>query len=262
MQAAACRAEDEGETGTMGTPQDGAAGPDRRWLALGGLVVSLALLAPGLTEPVLSIRGTLQPEGLAALAPTLLERGISDETVQSLRPLLNPLALGFLDAAPGGLRQGLIARLGEPVTTQLAAGPEIEVYQQTRSIASAVRHLYAVGSPTAATLILLFSVIVPLGKTALVVWALFLGDLARRMRTLYVVEMIAKWSMADVFAVALFIAYLAAQASPAAPSAAVGPAVVAFSASFGPGFYWFTAYCLCSLAVQQATARWILASRR
>jgi hypothetical protein len=234
----------------------------RRAAALGGLVLSLALLGPGLFLPVLSVRGTLQPEGLALLAPQLLEQGISEETVTALRPLLNPLAVAFLDAAPGGLRQGLLNRLGDQVTAQLAAGPEIEVYHQTRSILGAVSHLYAVGSPTAATLILLFSVVVPIGKTALVVWALFLDDLARRMRTLYLVEMIAKWSMADVFAVALFIAYLAAQASPTAPAANGGAAVVAFSASFGAGFYWFAAYCLVSLSVQQATARSIMAAPR
>jgi hypothetical protein len=30
---------------------------------------------------------------------------------------------------------------------------------------------------------------------------------------------------------------------------------VAFTAHFGPGFYWFAAYCLFSLASQQYTAR-------
>jgi hypothetical protein len=28
---------------------------------------------------------------------------------------------------------------------------------------------------------------------------------------------------------------------------------------FGDGFYWFAAYCLASLALQQVTARWIMA---
>ena len=62
--------------------------------------------------------------------------------------------------------------------------------------------------------------------------------------------------MADVFVVALFIAYLAAQASADAdqgPNAA--PPLIAFTAHFGPGFYWFAAYCLFSLASQQITAR-------
>ena len=54
-------------------------------------------------------------------------------------------------------------------------------------------------------------------------------------------------------AVALFITYLAAQATQTAPGAS--SAIVAFDASFGPGFYWFAAYCVVSLAVQQWTAR-------
>ena len=78
---------------------------------------------------------------------------------------------------------------------------------------------------------------------------------AGRRRTLTTVEIIAKWSMADVFAVALFITYLAAQATQSAPG--TSSAVLAFDASFGPGFYWFAAYCVVSLAVQQWTARMV-----
>ena len=95
-----------------------------------------------------------------------------------------------------------------------------------------------------------------LGVAALVTWAVFLKDAARRGRVLRFVEAIAKWSMADVFVVALFIAYLAAQAS-ATPTTGpdAAPALIAFTAAFGPGFYWFAAYCVFSLASQQATVR-------
>jgi hypothetical protein len=31
--------------------------------------------------------------------------------------------------------------------------------------------------------------------------------------------------------------------------------MIAFTARFGPGFYWFAAYCLFSLASQQYTRR-------
>ena len=54
------------------------------------------------------------------------------------------------------------------------------------------------------------------------------------------------------------IAYLAAKASQSAPAA--GPPLVAFTAEFGSGFYWFAAYCVFSLASQQLTAR-VLAAR-
>lgn len=233
---------------------------DRRPLALAGLAVSFALLLPGIFAPVITVRGHLDPEGVAALAPKLLDEGLSDTAIAALRPLLNPVMLPWLDAAPGGLKSAMVSRLGAQLGARLGAGPPIEVYHQTRSILGSVRYLYRVRSPTAATLILLFSVIVPLTKAALVLWAVFHREPAARRRTLRFVETIAKWSMADVFAVALFIAYLAARATQTLPGtgAGVAPSIVSFTAAFGPGFYWFAAYCLVSLATQQATARWIM----
>ena len=227
----------------------------RRNLALAGLAVTIALLLPGLVLPVITVRGTLDPEGVATLAPQLLEEGLSDEVVATLRFMLNPALVPMLEASPGGLKGALVTQLSAQMAQQLASGSEIEVYQQTRSIVGSVRHLYRVGSPTAATLILLFSIVVPFTKAVLVMWALLHRGSGRRKQTLHFVEIIAKWAMADVFAVALFIAYLAAQASQTPPGPGFAPQPVTFLATFGPGFYWFAAYCLVSLGVQQATAR-------
>jgi len=231
--------------------------PNHRPLALAGLVLSLALLLPGIFAPVITVRGQLDPQGVAGLAPTLLDRGLSDTAMAAIRPLLNPALLPLFDATPGGLKAAIVSRLGAQLGTQLGAGPPIEVYQQTRSIVGSVRHLYRVGSPIAATLILLFSVIVPVTKALLVLWAVWLREAALRRKTLRFVEAIAKWSMADVFAVALFIAYLAARASQTPSGPGFPPSIVTFTATFGPGFYWFAAYCLVSLATQQATSRWL-----
>jgi len=227
----------------------------RRALALAGLAVTVALLVPGLSLTVISVRGTLDPQGVAALAPRLLEEGLSDDVVATLRFMLNPALVPMLESSPGGLKGALVTQLGTQMAQQLASGSEIEVYRQTRSIVGSVRHLYRVGSTTAATLILLFSVVVPFTKALLVMWALFHRGSERRERTLHFVEVIAKWAMADVLAVSLFIAYLAAQASQTPPGAGFVPQAVTFTAEFGPGFYWFAAYCLVSLGVQQATAR-------
>jgi hypothetical protein len=235
--------------------------PDaRQRFAIAGLVLAMGLLLPGLFLPVITIRGVLRPDGVAELAPKLLDQGISEDTIKTLRPLINPMLLPLLEGAPGGLRGALVNRLATQLATELKSGQEIEVYQQTRSILGSVRHLYSVGSNTAATLILLFSVMVPFVKALLVMWAVYHRDALRRERTLHFVEIIARWSMADVFAVALIIAFLAAQATQTVGSSAT--ALVAFSATFGPGFYWFAAYCLFSLATQQATSRWIRAARR
>jgi hypothetical protein len=220
------------------------------------LACSIALLLPGIFLPVLTIRGVLTREGIAEVTPMLLERGLNDEALAMLKTMMNPAVVAFVEATGGDVRKVIIEKLGPQLTAALqkSAG-EVEVYEQTRSIAGAVRRLYQVGSPLPATLILLFSVIVPLAKGALVAWAAFMTSADARARTVRFVETIGKWSMADVFVVALFITYLAAQASTASTGPDAAPALVAFTARFGPGFYWFTAYCIFSLASQQFTAR-------
>ena len=221
------------------------------------LVASIGLLIPGLFAPVLTIRGVLTRDGIAQIAPTMLQNGLSDETMAVLKSVMNPTIVAFIEGTGGDLRKNVLDKLTPQITASLQKNVgEVEVYQQTRSIVGSVRRLYEVGSPVPATLILLFSVIVPLFKAALVTWAVFLAGSAQRQRTLRFVETIAKWSMADVFVVALFIAFLAAQAS-ATPTQGpnASPALIAFSAQFGAGFYWFAAYCLFSLASQQITAR-------
>jgi hypothetical protein len=230
-----------------------------RWLVLGLLLVSLLVLIPGLFLPVLTIRGVLTRDGIAEVAPMMLERGLDEGTIGALKALMNPTVVGLIEATGGDLRQLIIEKVTPSLTASLTKNiEEVEVFQQTRSIVSSVRRLYEVGSPVPATLILLFSVVVPLAKMVLVGWAAFVTDAEKRGRTLAFVETIAKWSMADVFVVALFITYLAAMASQSAPAA--GPPLVAFTAEFGAGFYWFAAYCLFSLGSQQWTAR-VLAAR-
>jgi hypothetical protein len=230
-----------------------------RWLVLALLVVSVVLLIPGLFAPVLTIRGVLTRDGIAQVAPTMLQQGLDDGTLNALKAMMNPTVVGLLEATGGDLRQMIVDKVTPSLTASLRQNMgDVEVFQQTRSIVGSVNRLYEVGSPVPATLILLFSVVVPFVKTALVGWAVFAADEARRRRTLAFVEAIAKWSMADVFVVALFITYLAAMASQTAPAA--GPPLLAFRAEFGAGFYWFAAYCVFSLASQQLTAR-VLAAR-
>lgn len=226
-----------------------------RALALTGVVISVVLLAPGLFLPVLSIRGKLNPSGVSDFTHRLLEQGIGDDAVATIRPLLNPGLVPVLEQGEGGLKGTLVRSIESQVVTGLKAGGPIEIYSQTRSIAGSVRHLYGVGSYTAATLILLFSIVVPLTKSLLVSWAVLQSDPGRRQRKLFLVEAMAKWSMADVFAVAVIISFLAAQATQTIPGDNATAGLVAFEAALGPGFYWFAGYCLTSLAVQQITAR-------
>ena len=230
----------------------------RRLVILALLAVSIGLLIPGLFQPVITIRGILKPEGVAHIAPQMLEKGLSDETMGALKSMMNPAMVALVEGTGSDLRKMMIDKLSPQLIASLQKNvQDIEVYEQTRSIVSSVQHLYEVKSPMPATLILLFSVVVPFAKGATILWSVFMRDAGRRRRALDFVELIGKWSMADVFVVALFIAYLAAQASQSPPGDPnFPPPMVAFTASFGTGFYWFTAYCIFSLAAQQFTTRW------
>jgi len=225
----------------------------RRFIVLALVAISIGLLIPGLTKPVLSIKGELKPEGVAQMVPVMLDKGISDDTVKTLKSMLNPMLITMLQSTGGDLKSTMIQQLSPTISASLKKNAvDVDVFNQTRSIAGSVKHLYEVNSPLPATLILLFSVIVPFGKAALVVAAMFMSE-TQRSRTLKFVELIAKWSMADVFVVALFIAYLAAAAS---QSTTGNSSLVSFSATFGPGFYWFLSYCIFSLASQQFVSCW------
>lgn len=153
----------------------------RNLLAVALSLLSLALLWPGLVEPVLTIRATIE-----------------------------------------------------------LFGTERELTNETRSVLGAIRSLHESGNDFVAGLILLFSVLVPLTKAALLVPIFAWRSTPLAYRLSRVVQAISKWSMADVFAVGMLIALLVAKGT------------ANLSAVAGPGFYFFTAYCLVSNAAFQA----------
>ena len=97
--------------------------------------LSIGLLLPGLFLPVLTIRGVLTREGIAHVAPTMLERGLGDETIAVLKSLMNPAVVAFMQATGTDLKKAILDKLGPQVTAALQkSGGDVEVYEQTRSI--------------------------------------------------------------------------------------------------------------------------------
>lgn len=128
--------------------------------------------------------------------------------------------------------------LVEPALTIRATvemfGTTRELSNETRSVLGAVQSLHRSGNDFVAGLILVFSVLVPLTKAALLVPIFTLRSATQRLRLSRLVRALSKWSMADVFAVGMLIALLAAKGT------------ANLSAVAGPGFYFFAAYCLVS----------------
>ena len=137
----------------------------------------------------------------------------------------------------------LVPGLTQPLITITASmdfmGVSKELFRETRSILQTVRNLHQSGDDFVAGLILLFSVVVPVTKGVLLVVALASRQSATRTRLVAFVNAISKWSMAHVFLVGVYVAYLAAKATDA------------LDATAEPGFYWFAVYCLLSVASAQ-----------
>ncbi len=151
--------------------------PQRNIIALALMILSLVMLYPGLTQPMMNL------------------------TIEASLPLIG----------------------------------RMEFYNQTQSIMQSIQSLFDSGNQTVAVLILLFSVIVPLLKAIFLLLAFTLPMPDVRYYLHKVVLVISKWSMADVFVVGIFMAYMAGQAHPSA------------TASLHNGFYYFTAYCVLSI---------------
>ena len=102
-----------------------------------------------------------------------------------------------------------------------------------------IKDLHESNNDFVAALILLFSVIVPFVKGAMLGAAALVKNPFHRYRLFAFVRSISKWAMADVFAMGVWVAYLASDAAEN------------FDAEIGVGFYYFVAYCLVSLLALQ-----------
>lgn len=154
----------------------------------------------------------------------------------------NAVAIGLTVVSIGLLIPGLT----QPALTIVASinmlGSTQEIFRQTQSVLVAVRRLHESDNDFVAGLILFFSVTVPFLKALALVIMLSLRNPVARYRMYLFVRSFSKWAMADVFAVGVFIAMLAAQATDNLDGIP------------GRGFYFFASYCLVSnLAFQLLT---------
>lgn len=152
------------------------------------------------------------------------------------RHALHRLALHLHGVAGVCLLVGLVA----PMLTVLAQREvavlgNVVLQFQTKSLLGTVRDLYLGGSIFVAALLALFSVVIPVLKLALSVFALLGPAGALRATGVHVVRAIGKWSMTDVFVVAVLLAFLA------------GGQGGLTDARLGPGLYFFASYGLLSL---------------
>jgi hypothetical protein len=134
----------------------------------------------------------------------------------------------------------LVVGLAAPMLTvvaqrEVAVLGTVVLQFETKSILGTVRDLLAGGGVFVGVLLALFSVLVPAAKLAVSVLALLARGGTTRHACTRFVRAIGKWSMTDVFVVAVLLAFLAS-----------GQGGLT-DARLGPGLYFFAAYGLLSL---------------
>lgn len=117
-------------------------------------------------------------------------------------------------------------------------GLKSTIFEETRSIWQTVISLDEAGYTAVGFMVVTFSVILPITKGLLIIWT-WLSPVRWRWQ---LISMVSKWSMADVFVVAILVAFFTAQAT------------AELQSSLHEGFYWFTTYCLLSIISGQCLA--------
>lgn len=189
----------------------------RRLLVLALIAVSVGLLYPGITQPVLTLSGTIEKSMIAELGIDMIAGENADAQTHQMLTMIS----GFL-----GLDQ---------IEGQLQA------YRTTRSIVDTVNELAKTGNLPVAFLIVFFSIVIPLFKLGLQAAALVLPRREWRGPLWWLNGALSKWSMADVFVMGLLVAYMAGAAS-----GQMGD-MLTMDAQLEVGFWYFLAYCLFSI---------------
>ncbi|MFT5710688.1 MAG: hypothetical protein ACI8QT_001386 [Halioglobus sp.] len=190
----------------------------RKIFTLAFICIALGLLYPGVTQPVLTLSGTIEKAELAQLGIEMIAGDDADTQAKQVLTMFSSF-LG-LDQIEG----------------------KVQAYSSTRSMWGTVEELARSGNVPVALLIVFFSLVIPVFKLLLQLASLFISADASRKPVLWLNAVLSKWSMSDVFVMGLLVAFMAGRASDQ-----VGD-LLTMNAALEPGFYYFLAYCLFSIA--------------
>ncbi len=192
----------------------------KKYILIAATFISLALLIPGISQPLISLKAEINRQ-------TLITEGKKLISEQKISPALAAIANKFLD--------------------DIKVKGRSTLYDRSRSISGTAQDLWTSGYLLVAVLIVLFSIVIPVFKASLLLIAAITNNNGY---LLWLNGLLSKWSMADVFAIGVTIACLAANGS-SRGSSPPSSALLYFHAELNEGFYWFLAYCLVSIATGQ-----------
>lgn len=135
----------------------------------------------------------------------------------------------------------------------------IEFLNTSNSIWNTVQQLFSQDYYFVSMMIFLFSVIIPATKGLMLVYVMLTNNLKMRKAIFSVVKALGKWSMCDVFVVAIFLSYLSTGSRSSGgnhETTILGIPIdinilLDMTAKLEIGFYCFLTYCLLSLVAIQ-----------
>ncbi len=182
-------------------------------------MLSVLLLVPGVTKPLITIKATMDKQAF--------------------------LAMVIDNLFPSESSNGLLANMLRPLISQLQVNGQVEVFHSSRSLLATMLELINHDHIIVGLMIGVFGILIPVFKLMLTVMA-FLPPLSdAKFSLLSVSQFLSKWSMSDVFVMAILVAFLAVNANEYAAQA------FQMQARLEEGFYFFLAYCLSAIVAGQ-----------
>ncbi|ODS33394.1 MAG: Paraquat-inducible protein A [Candidatus Scalindua rubra] len=132
------------------------------------IIISLALLIPGVTQPILTLTGTLEKSQITETGIDLIIDSVVDKSLRRGK-----------EKSEEGERKKVRTMIGTVLGMfglKNITG-EIEAYKETRSIVGTVKELFRSGNGFVAFLVMLFSIVIPVTKILLLLLSTYFQDL-------------------------------------------------------------------------------------
>ncbi|MEE9337291.1 MAG: paraquat-inducible protein A [Methylococcaceae bacterium] len=187
-------------------------------------ILSIAVLIPGITLPLMTIKATVNKQEMLELASKVLVPA-NDQGSSFIQNML------------------------QSVIQQLSVDGSVQVFESTRSLLETMSELIFHEHVIVGLLIGLFGIIIPTVKIMLTLFSLAINSQEDKQRLLKMSGLLSKWSMSDVFVMAILVAFLTVNANEQTLGA------VQLNAELQSGFYFFSVYCLLAIAAGQLFER-------
>lgn len=165
----------------------------------------------------------------------------------------------FLFLVPGVYLSMLTIQSKGEMEAAIAGPLKMQLFKTSNSILNTVQDLFMHDNRFVACMIFLFSVIVPVVKGVIILAVFFSENSLMRKKLFAFVKAIGKWSMCDVFIVAIFLAYFSTKShmrGTTHETYILGfpidvNVLIKMNAQLEIGFYCFLTYCILSLIALQ-----------